>query len=87
MRTTATRGRIDPYGNYIKQEMNESFPGIKGAKKDEKFEKLPTEVVEQDMIKFYGKFSSALSPEDTPANYITSSQHYKYTRLRDGGWG
>ena len=72
-KTAATKGRIDQYGNFIsKDENDECFPGIKGV--STKDENLPTEAVEQDMIKFYGKFSSTFSPpDDVNPSYITSS--------------
>ena len=85
MKTGANRGRIDVYGNFINQIESENFPGIKGViKKDEN---LPNEAVELDMIKFYGKNSTFALPEEKTTSYITGSQHYKYARIRDGGWG
>jgi len=84
--------RIDYYGNIINDNRNESLPNISDTN-PKKAGHLTQKEAHHDKLKFFSKYPGAAdragkrAAQVAQSSYITASSHYKYNRIREGGWG
>ena len=89
------RARLNQFGSYIDEAGREIIPNeLHDLPEIAKFTKHDTvQNVHKDIIKYYcqpsmPKTAADLGSDRTKTkNFLTTSNHYKYNRIREGGWG
>lgn len=89
------RARLNQYGSYIDELGREIIPAeLQDLPEIAKFTKHDNvQDFQKDIIKYYyqpsiPKTAADMDGERAKAqNFLTTSNHYKYNRIREGGWG